>query len=233
MNEAVAAKDEVQKALDETTVARNEAINALEIAETQINALKADAETKAAEAEEIRKGLEEQITSLTKQIEDTLPAEEKGFADVLPEDAEEETADNITEDAGKSAAEAVYVNSEEDDDMIDDEWVDDAVSSDEGWYFSDDGKYAIKPSDIRESYDGYLVSILIRDESSSQILLDDHITIVSPEDGIPSLIPDEAIQDFVYIGDGKYSFALACNIIYDEEDTYEIPYTQRFGFAVN
>ena len=104
-----------------------------------------------------------------------------------------------------------------------------------GWYVSNDGKYAIKPSNLRKSYNGYLVSIQIREEASKSIILDDSVTI-TPEDSIPSLIPDKAIQEFIHEGNGKYSFKIACDIKLTDSayaNVTGITFTQGFSFTVN
>lgn len=101
-----------------------------------------------------------------------------------------------------------------------------------GWYVSDDGKYAIKPSNLRKSYSGYSVSLQIRDEATKTIIVSDDVTI-NPEDSIPTLVPDKAIQEFKFEGNGKYSFNIVCDIVMnDDPGITGITFSQGFNFTI-
>lgn len=103
----------------------------------------------------------------------------------------------------------------------------------DGWYMSDDGKYSIKPSNLRKSYSGYSVSIQIRDEATKSIIVSDDVTI-NPEDSVPTLVPDKAIQDFKFEGNGKYSFSIVCDIVMnDYPGITGVTFSQGFSFTVH
>lgn len=102
-----------------------------------------------------------------------------------------------------------------------------------GWYVSDDGKYAIKPSNLRKSYSGYSVSLQIRDEATKTIIVSDDVTI-NPEDSVPTLVPDKAIQDFKFEGNGKYSFSIVCDIVMNDYPRITgVTFSQGFSFTVH
>lgn len=86
----------------------------------------------------------------------------------------------------------------------------------DGWYVSDDGEFAVKPSNLRKSNNGYLVSVQIRHEATKQIIIDTDSKINTESNIVLSLIEGEAIREFVCKGEErgglKYSFKIACDV---------------------
>ena len=103
--DAATAAESAKAALDEATAAKDEIQKSLDAANAQIETLKADAEKAAAEAENAKKGLEDQVASLTKQIEDAAAA----LKDKAEEKVEEvkDAATEAVEGATEAVTEAV------------------------------------------------------------------------------------------------------------------------------
>lgn len=85
------------------------------------------------------------------------------------------------------------------------------ASQSEGWYVSDDGKYAIYPMNLqRDSYGTYTVEIQVREEASKTV---GAVTVLDlgQEDLSLSLSQTGAIRDFAKAGNGKYTFDVVCD----------------------
>ena len=83
-------------------------------------------------------------------------------------------------------------------------------SDERDWYTSDDGKFAIRPSNLRKDGGRYLFTLQIRDELTKESTKKFDMELSASEDGI-TLKKENAIQNFIYEGNGKYSFKIACN----------------------
>lgn len=101
-------------------------------------------------------------------------------------------------------------------------------NSSNGWYVSNDGKYAIRPYNMRKSGNGYLVTIDIRSETAKNEIGQLDLTLKT-EGAIASLKSDEAVQDFVTVGDGEYQFKIACDY---QLGIRTITMTQEFSVSI-
>lgn len=86
------------------------------------------------------------------------------------------------------------------------------VSQSDGWYVSDDGRFGIYPMNLqRDSYGTYTVEIQIRDEASKSVVAETELNL-GQEDFDLNLSEEGAIRDFTRVGNGEYSFEVACDL---------------------
>ena len=104
----------------------------------------------------------------------------------------------------------------------------------DGWYVSDDGEVAIKPLILQKINNGYSVLVQIRLESTNTISSFNDLTIEVDNDTFLSLMQDKAIQEFVCKGNGRYSFRVACDVVFARSPTVTgVSMTKEFSFSIN
>lgn len=101
--------------------------------------------------------------------------------------------------------------------------------SSDGFYYSDDGKYSIKPFDLRKSNGKYMVTVWVKREETQTIIaeLDLPLDITGSNAKLNDAV---AIQDFQLAKQGKYSFKVCCDYSLDSVD---VTYQQGFTLTVD
>ena len=102
-----------------------------------------------------------------------------------------------------------------------------------GWYMSDDGKYAIKPYNLKKIHDGYSIAIQIRQESLQMIIYDSTLKFNVGDIILKSLVKDKAVQEFKYVSNGQYSFDIVCNYAIDGlPDTSDATVSKNYTLTI-
>lgn len=100
-----------------------------------------------------------------------------------------------------------------------------------GWYVSSDGRFAVRPYNLRKTYRGYVITIQMREESAKNETGETDLELGAGEDTVLAMKTVDAVQDFVYKGNGKYSFRIVCDVILGT--VTGITFSQEVTFTVN